>query len=155
MRLVAILTMLFASLWIALPASAASSPEERAIKARQGIMRIRAFNIAPLIAMLKGEIPYDAERASKLAHNLEAMLDLKMAGAWMKGTSNKQYPEMTRALPAIWAPDSEIGERGEAFVKAVKQLAAVAGKGYDAMAPAVKDLAQACKACHDDYREED
>lgn len=155
MRLVATLTLLISTLFLALPVTAADSPEERAIAARQGMMDIRAFSLAPLIGMLKGEIPYDAKRANKLAHNLTALLDLKMAGAWTKGTSTDQYPDKTNALPAIWAPDSEFRERGKDFVKAAKQLASVAGQGFEAFAPAAKDLAQACKACHDDYRAEE
>lgn len=153
MRLVAVLTLWVVSLSIALPALAAS-PQERAIDARQGMMHVRAFNLAPLIGMLKGDISYDAERASTLAHNLKAMLDMDMRSAWMKGTSTDTYPDDTEALPAIWAPDSEFADHGQAFAKAVTQLAAVAGDGMDAMAPATKDVAHACKACHDDYRED-
>lgn len=80
MRLVAVLTLWVVSLSIALPALAAS-PQERAIDARQGMMHVRAFNLAPLIGMLKGDISYDAERASTLAHNLKAMLDMDMRSA--------------------------------------------------------------------------
>lgn len=154
MRYVATLTLLITSLSLAVPVSAADSPEEMAINARQGIMHLRVYNLAPLVAMIKGEMPYDAEQASTLADNLEVMLNMDMTGAWMQGTSNAQYPDKTRALPAIWAPDSEFAQRGKNFAQAVNQLAAVAGDGLDALAPAVKDLAQACKACHDDYREE-
>lgn len=155
MRFAVALTLLIAGLSLAMPVSAADSPEERAIKARQGVMRIRVFNVAPLFAMLKGDIPYDAEMASTLAGNLKIMLNMEMGRAWMKGTSNEAYPEKTRALPGIWAPDSEFAERGRAYAEAVKQLAEVAGDGLDALAPAAKDLARACKSCHEDYREEE
>src|SRR5699024_348832 len=155
MRPTVTFTVLIAALLLAMPAFAADSPEGRAIEARQGLMHVRAFNLAPLIGMLKGEIPYDAEQASKLANNLKVMLDMDMAGAWMKGTSNEEYPDDTEALPGIWAADSEMADRGQAYAEAVQQLVTVAGDGREAFAPAVKDLAQACKACHDDYREDD
>lgn len=158
MRTIATLTLLIVgalTALTALPVFAADSPEERAIDARQGMMHIRAFNVAPLIGMLKGDIPYDAARASKLANNLKAMLEMDMGGAWVKGTSNKAYPDDTEALPAIWSADSEFSDRGQAYAKAVMELAAVAGNGRNALAPATKDLAQSCKSCHDDYREDD
>lgn len=155
MRLVATLALLIAALALAMPVGAADTPEERAINARQGVMHLRVFNLAPLVAMIKGDMPYDAEKARTLANNLRAMLNMDVSSAWMKGTSNEQYPDKTRALPAIWAPDSEFAERGKAYAEAVNKLAGVAGDGLDALAPAVKDLAQACKACHDDYREEE
>lgn len=155
MRSVAALTLLIVGLSVAMPVSAADSPEERAINARQGVMHIRVFNVAPLFAMLKGDIPYDAEMASTLANNLKVMLKMEMGRAWMEGTSNEVYPEKTRALSSIWAADSEFSERAKAYAKAVKQLAKVAGDGLDALAPAAKDLVQACKSCHDDYREEE
>lgn len=155
MRLVATLPLLLASLLLPTVAFAADSPEERAIEARQSLMHLRAYNVGPLVAMLKGDIPYDADRASTLASNLKAMLAMDMSSAWMKGTSNKVYPDDTRALPGIWASDSEFAQRNRNFAEAVKKLAAVAGDGMGALAPAAKNLLQACKACHDDYREED
>lgn len=154
MRSVASFMLLLVGLSMA-TCALADSPEERAIDARQGMMHMRAFNLAPLIGMLKGDIPYDADRASTLANNLKAMLDMDMSSAWMKGTSNENYADETRALASIWAADSEFGKHGQQFAKAVKRLASVAGDGREAMAPAVKNLAQACKGCHDDYREED
>lgn len=155
MRLVATLPLLIASLLIPMAAFAADSPEERAIEARQGLMHLRVYNVAPLVAMLKGDIPYDAEKASTLTNNLKALLGMDVSAFWMEGTSNKAYPDKTGALAAIWAPDSEFMQRHRNYADAVKQLAAVAGDGMGAFAPAAKNLLQACKACHDDYREED
>lgn len=153
MQLVATLTLLIAALTFALPASAAESPQERAIHARQGHMYIRAFNAAQLFGMVKREIPYDAETASRLANNLKTMLDVDMRAAWVKGTSTDEYPDKTRALPKIWVAGSEFDNREKAYAKAVNEVAGVAGDGLDSLAPAVKNLGKSCKACHDDYRE--
>lgn len=152
MRLVATLTLLIASMAVMLPTFAASSPEENAIEARQGMMHLRAFNLGPLVGMLKGKIPYDAAQAKNLANNLSALLDVDMRSAWMPGTSNKAYPDATEALPGIWAADSKLVEHHQALVDAVAKLAPVAGDGMEALAPAVKNVAQSCKGCHDDYK---
>lgn len=154
MRNFSIPAIFLVSLSFMAPASAAKDPEESAIDARQGEMQLRAFNTGPLVAMAKGEIPYDAEMAGTLANNLKVLLSLDNSRAWMKGTSNEDYPGKTEALPAIWDSGSEIGDRGEAFAKAVNELADAAGQGLDALRPAVVNLGDACKACHDDYRED-
>lgn len=154
MRIISVLALLFTGLSFLTPVSAADDPEENAIEARQAEMQLRAFNTGPLVAMAKGDIPYDADMASTSANNLKVLLSLDNGRAWMPGTSNEDYPDKTEALPAIWEDGSEIGDRGEAFAKAVNELADVAGEGLDTMRPKVVDLGEACKACHDDYREE-
>jgi len=152
MRISITVALLIASLAFALPGFAAKTPQESAIAARQGLMHLRAFNLGPLIGMIKRDIPYDAEQASIAANNLKTLLAMDMRAAWMEGTSHEAYPDKTDALPAIWAADSDFAQHGEEFADAVKRLAAVAGDGLDTMAPAAKKLAQSCKGCHDDYR---
>lgn len=141
--------------FVASPALADKDPKKSAIKARQGEMQLRAFNAGPLFAMAKGDMPYDAEMAAKLAGNLKLLLDLDNGRAWMKGTSNEDYPDETTALPEIWSTWPEIADYGKEYAKAVKALATVAGDGRDALKSKVKDLGQACKDCHDEFREED
>ena len=47
----------------------------------------------------------------------------------------------------------EIAEKGKAYAKAVNAVAAVAGNGLDALKPAVSELGDSCKGCHDELRE--
>jgi cytochrome c556 len=154
-RFVHLLGLLLIGLSIALPASAAKDPKKDAIKARQGEMHLRSFNAGPLFAMAKGKMPYDAEMAKKLANNLKLMLDLDNGRAWMKGTSNKDYPDDTTALPKIWETWPDIADYGKKYAKAVNEVAAVAGNGQDALKGKIKDLGKACKNCHDDFRKKD
>lgn len=155
MKIYSKLALFLAAMSLALPVFADRDPKKDAIKARQGEMQLRAFNAGPLFAMAKGDMPYDTEMANKLANNLKVMLDLDNGRAWMKGTSNEDYPDETAALPEIWSTWPEIADYGKDYGKAVKALAAVAGNGRDALGEKVKDLGEACKACHDEYREED
>ena len=155
MKLSSKLCLLVVCLSVTFPAFAGKDPKKGAIKARQGEMQLRKFNAGPLFAMAKGKMPYDAKKAQTLANNLKVLLDLNNGAAWMKGTSNKEYPDDTTALPKIWETWPKIGDYGKDYKKAVNQLASVAGNGKAALGKAVKDLGKACKSCHDDFRKKD
>jgi len=145
--------LLLIGLSFALPGMAAKDPKMNAIKARQGEMQLRAFNAGPLFAMVKGKIEYNAELASKLAGNLKLMLDLDNGRAWAKGSDNDAYPGKTTSLPKIWTTYPEISEYGKKYAAAVKDLAAVAGTGADALKSKMGALGKSCKGCHDEFRE--
>lgn len=153
---------LFATLGlVAAGAIAATGPAladghlEKAVKARQSLMQVVAFNLGPLGAMAKGEMEYDAEAAATSAKNLEALSKLDQSGMWPEGSDSESLGEdKTHALPAGWAADSKAMEKHEAWAEASAQLAAVAGDGLDAMKPAVAEVGKSCGGCHDDYRVE-
>lgn len=153
MKIATRLCMLLAGLALLSPAFAAQDPMLKAIKARQGEMQLRSFNAGPLFAMAKGDIEYDAELASKLANNLKLMLDLDNSRAWPQGSGTDNYKGKTTALPKIWETYPEAANYGKKFEKAVRDLAADAGKGRDALRPRVAALGKSCKGCHDEFRE--
>jgi cytochrome c556 len=130
-------------------------PNLQLIEARQGEMELRAFSAGPLFYMVKGKIPYDAEQAAKLANNLKVLLQLDIGAAWAAGTGNDKYPGKTEAKPEIWSTYPEIAEHGKEYANAVNELAAVAGDGLDALRSKIGGLGDACKGCHDDFREEE
>lgn len=136
-------------------AAGKQDPKLKAIEARQAEMTLRSFNAGPLFAMAKGKMPYDAKMAATLAGNLKTLLSVNMGGAWMQGTSTKEYAKKTEALPKIWETWPKIADYGKDYGKAVNELAAVAGDGQGALADKVKALGKACKACHDEFREKD
>ena len=154
MRAIRTLVILVVGMSLLAPALAAEKdPNLKLIKARQSIMQLRSFNAAPLFAMAKGKIDYDADLAGKMATNLQTLLELDMRRAWKKGTDNVAYPGKTEALPEIWSADSAIGKKGKDYAKAVDDLAAVAGNGLGALRETIDALGKGCKGCHDDYRE--
>ncbi len=146
--------LLLAGLAVVATSHANQDPLEKAIKARQGEMQLRAFNAGPLFGMAKGQIDYDAELAGKLAGNLKTLLELDNGRAWAPGSHNEAYPGKTTALPKIWDTYPEIADYGKKYAQAVNELAAVAGNGRDALRAKIGDLGNACKACHDDFREQ-
>ncbi len=145
------LTIIGLSLMV--PAFAAKDPNLQIIKARQSIMQLRFFNAGPLFGMAKGKIDYNAELASTLSNNLLLMTKMNNGRAWAKGTDNVAYKGKTAALPEIWSTYPEVATKGKAYVKAVTELAAVAGNGIEAFKSKIGALGKGCKGCHDDFRE--
>ena len=145
--------LLVIGITLSITAYAAQDPLKSAIKARQGEMQLRQFNVGPLFGMAKGKIDYDAEMAKKLAGNLKLMLDLDNGRAWAPGSDNEKYAGKTRALPKIWTTYPEIADYGKKFAMAVNELAAVAGDGRDALKSKIGAVGKSCKSCHDDFRE--
>ncbi len=147
------LCLLIIGLTLAAPGFAGKDPLKNAIKARQGEMQLRAFNVGPLFGMAKGKIDYDADLAKKLAGNLKLMLDLDNGRAWAKGSDIEKYMDETTALPKIWTTYPEISKYGKKYVAAVNELAAVAGDGRDALKSKMGAVGKSCKGCHDEFRE--
>lgn len=153
MKITTHLCLLVVGLSLTAPGFAAQDPLKKAIKARQGEMQLRAFNVGPLFGMAKGQIEYDAALANKLAGNLKLMLDLDNGRAWAKGSDIDNYMGDTTALPKIWTTYPEISNYGKKYAQAVNELAAVAGNGRDALKSKIGALGKSCKGCHDEFRE--
>ncbi len=154
MRHITIICLAIIGFSLTIPAFAAKDPNLKLIKARQGEMQLKLFNAGPLFGMAKGKIEYNAELAAMLANNLLLQTRLDMGRACAKGTDNDEYFGETAALPEIWSTYPEIAEKGKAYVKAVNELAPVAGNGLDALKSKISALGKGCKGCHDDFREE-
>ena len=152
MKIISRLGLLLIGLSLITPGFAAKDPNEKAIKARQGEMQLRAFNAGPLFGMAKGDIEYDAEMAAMLANNLKLLLDVNMGRAWPTGSDNSFY-DNTTAIPKIWETYPEIGEYGKRYKTAANELAAEAGNGLDALRFKVGPLGKSFKGCHDEFRE--
>jgi cytochrome c556 len=153
MKLISKTCLLVIGITLSATAYSANDPLKSAIKARQGEMQLRSFNLGPLFGMAKGKIDYDAEMAKTLAGNLKLMLDLDNGRAWAQGSDNEKYAGETTALPKIWTTYPEISEYGKKYVMAVNELVAVAGDGQDALKSKIGAVGKSCKGCHDEFRE--
>lgn len=135
--------------------AADDDPIAKAIKARRAGFQLYSFYAGHLFAMAKGDMDYDAELASTMANNLNAVVNLNNGSMWPQGSDNKARKGKTRAKPNIWKADSEIGEKSKALKTAVADLAPVAGNGLDALREKMGAVGNGCKGCHDDYRAKD
>ena len=102
--------------------AADEDPNLGLIKARQGDMELRAYSVGPLFAMAKGEIPYDAEQATKLANNLKVLMQLDVGGAWAAGTGKDKYPGKTHAVPEVWSTYPKVAEAGKRLTEEMDDL---------------------------------
>jgi cytochrome c556 len=130
------------------------SPQERAVKARQSLMTLRAYNISILGAMAKGDREYDADAAALAAANLATLSGLWMPDAWAAGTDSESV-KGSNALPKLWQDDmATVGAKAKALSDASADLAEVAGTDLAALRGGIGAVGQACGACHKAYRAE-
>ena len=129
-----------------------ADPEDDAIAARQGFMKLVYWNAGPLFGMAKGEVAYDAATATASAANLTALSQYSFPGLFLPGTSKADRPGKTRALPDIWEDTAKLEKAFENLGAAIAVLAEEAGKGQAELAAAVGGLGKACGGCHKPFR---
>ena len=118
-------------------------------KYREGVMRTVGGQMSSLAAILRGQVHFD-----NLKFHARGMADLAeiVPHVFPEGSGVHK----SEALPAIWEQPDEFKMAVEKFVKAAKGIATAAeGGDMSEIGPAMKSLGQACKGCHDNYREED
>ena len=134
---------------------AADGPHDDAIESRQGLMSLYSWNLGTLSAMAKEKMPYDAERASIAATDLDALARLHQDGLWPEGSDEStEGNRENRALPAIWEDYADFTEGFDDLAEASAAMKTAAGGGLDSLKGAMNDVGGACKGCHDDYRAE-
>ena len=129
----------------------ADEAAEAALKARQSLMTLIAYNLGPLAQMAQGRIEYDAALAQASADNLHALTRHSQERLWPEGTAQGEL-DGSRALPAIWQDLEEFATRYAALQQAVATVQGVAGDGLGAVQGALGDLGGACRACHEQFR---
>jgi len=70
---------------------------------------------------------------------------------WPTGTDTMSITG-TRAEPMIWDNLDDVLAKWSAFGDAAANLQTVAADGQAALGPALGEVGDACKACHDEYR---
>lgn len=126
----------------------AQKPED-AIKYRQGVFRVIGWNFGSMAAMAKGKKPYNAEEFARNAEIVAFMSKLPLEG-FTPGSESGD----TRAKPDIWLDMEDFKAKLKKMQQEVDALAKVAKTGnFDASKEQLGEAGQACKACHDKYRE--
>jgi cytochrome c556 len=143
-----------AALMAGATAAISGEAEERAVKARQALMQVYAFNLGQLGAMVKGEMEYNADLAKASADNLVKATTMNGMAMWPKGSSmdDEGMAGKTWAKADIWADGSDVGEKAKALREAAAQMAEVAGNGLDAVKGAMGGVGGGCKGCHEKFR---
>lgn len=120
---------------------------------RQSWFALVAANFGPMVAMVKGEIPWQEDQMAGYADQLAALTTLDV----MRGFSDGSDKGTTRAKPEIWEDTAGFQAKMDDLNTAVTALQTVANQGTDrkAIAEAVGATGEACKACHDEYKSKD
>ena len=129
--------------------SAMAQKPEDAIKYRQGEFAVIGWNFGSMAAMAKGKKPYNAEEFARNAEIVAFMSKLPLEG-FTPGSETGD----TRAKPDIWLNMEDFKAKLEKMQQEVDALAKVAKTGnFDASKDQLGEAGQACKSCHDKYRE--
>ena len=129
-------------------AAVAAEPED-IIKYRKNVMKATAGHMGATAAIITGKVDYKGD----LADHARALAALTKDTAALF-PKDSDFGD-TEALDAVWKNNAEFKKRAstakaksEAFVKAV------ATKDNSKIAAGFKELNDACKACHKDFRKE-
>jgi len=120
---------------------------------RQSYFALMAANYGPMVAMVKGEIPWEENQMASYADQLAALATLDV----LRGFADGSEQGTTRAKPEIWTNKADFEEKMNNLKTEVNALQAVANTGTDrkAIAAGVAATGKACKSCHDEYKSKD
>ena len=122
---------------------------ETLAKQRQAVMTLQAKYVGPLVGMVKGSVPFNAEVAARNAAFLDALSQMPWDGF---AESTKGVKSL--ALPAIWSDAAKFKQAQDNLRTAVGALNTAAKGGNEgAVKAAVGDVLKACNGCHDNFRE--
>lgn len=120
---------------------------------RGSAMHLQGWSVGPMVGMVKGQMPYDAEafntRAKRLAALAEMVEDLFREDL-------RSFALDTEAKPEIWDEYAEFSRLARNLMDSSAKLALVSASGdLEASGKALTAVADDCKACHDKYKLDD
>jgi cytochrome c556 len=137
------------ALLCALPAAAQFAKPEDAVKYRKAAFTVMGTHFGRIGAMVQGRVPFDAASASANADIVAAMSKLPYAG-FVEGTSGT---EKGQPNAKVWSERAKFDASANKMQEEVVKLAAAAKSGnLDQLKTAFGGAGGACKACHDDFR---
>lgn len=133
------------------PAHAQGQPTkgEQALKYRKAVYQAIAWNFGPMGAMAQGKTPFDAAEFSLRAGRVAALTPM------LSESYSPETQDVTgsRLKASMWRNRADFDAKMKTLVERSATLATVAKSADEAKArSAFFDVANACKACHDEYR---
>lgn len=129
-------------------AEAAGSADD-AIQVRQDEMKANNKAMGALVAILKGETPYDAATVKAATDSITAATAMaEAANAW--DASFQTGSVKTRAKPEVWSDAAGFASAREKLATAVANITATTDQA--SFKQAFMQLGGACKGCHETYR---
>ena len=126
-----------------------AGPDE-SIKARQTFMKQRGDALRPLVAMMKGEAPYDAAVVKAAIGTINAAWEVAAKDDPFAPDSVKGITVETWAKPEVWSDLEGFKAASEAGAKAMAALAA--SNDEASFNAAFSEVGKSCGGCHEKYR---
>ena len=132
------------------------TPEQQAqgaVNTRKSVVRLFAFNMAPINAMARGNQEFDAALVERNARRIAALAP--MLPEAFAAMDTRAFDLETEALPVIWDEFEEFEQRANNLVEGINELAAVAATGDQAatIRTAGSIGRTYCGGCHEMFRE--
>jgi len=126
-------------------------PFQKQIDYRTAVMTVFAWNLKPMGAMMKGEMAYDQKAFARYAQDLAAAASLDLLPAFPE---DSDAADDTGAKAEIWMQWDDFVDKHRAMQSEVKKLATVsASADHERIKQQFAATADACKACHREYKE--
>ena len=140
--------------WICTSAPAQAPRPETLIKWRQSAYQVIAWNSGRIKASLAGK--YDAHEVRSAATALAAVANSGLPGLFVPGTAEGKGWRATTAKPAVFDDAVKFRALSEEFAREANELARIAaGAEPQAVQQQFLKVGQACKSCHDRFRQTD
>jgi len=138
---------------LAAPSSFAVDQEraEAAYESRHGLFAMIRMYFAPMYGMMRGA-PYDADVVKYNAAKISVLAGM-IPDAFTVDTRDNNLD--TEALDGIWDDMKDFQSKAATLADRAATLSSEGSTGQEAFASAFGGMGQACKACHDNYRQQD
>ncbi len=141
--------ILLASACLVAGTAFAADPED-IIKYRQNVMKSQAAHLAAAGAIIQGKVDYKGQLGDHVKALQATTKDIP--SLFPKGSDFGE----TKALDAVWQKNADFQKLArdtqQKTAALAKAVAANDSKNYGAR---FKDVADSCKACHEDFRKEE
>lgn len=133
---------------LATTAVSVSADDKAYIKYRQAVMKSVGGHMGGAVAIVKGEVPYESDLVAH-AMGLDEMAQI-VPNAFKEKTSGGD----TQAKPVIWEDSDEFMQKIKDLQSATAAFLAAAKSGGKAAAgEKLGAVGDACKGCHETFRE--
>lgn len=122
----------------------------KAIEYRSGVMNVFKWNMGPMGAMMKGEMPFEAESFAKHAKDLNAAAHLDLLSGFPEGSEEGE----TDARADIWIDFEGFTQKYNTLKQEAAKLADISATGdMEATKTQFGAVGKACKSCHDAFKD--
>ena len=141
-------------LWMSTSAPAQAPRPETLIKWRQSAYQVIAWNSGRIKSALAGK--YDPHEVRSAATALAAVANSGLPGLFAPGTAEGKGWRPTTAKAEVFGDAAKFRALSDEFAREANELARIAaGSEQQAVQQQFLKVAQACKSCHDRFRQTD